>query len=104
VGVAARLARQAHPDINELPDPTVAGQKPDDPGEVRAVCLCAGRHLRAQPHDLLGRMPVGVEMVLAAEPVVIDAGRVRHRGVKPCVMLSGRENRGPARLVDAWRG
>jgi hypothetical protein len=40
------------------------------------------RHDRHDPEYLFGYLPVGSEIVLAAKPVVVDPGRVRHAGIK----------------------
>jgi hypothetical protein len=80
VGVVGR--RQAGPDIEELPDALAIRQlvhrvdqeQPRGPGDQRQ-----GRH---HVEHLLGRLPVGGEIVLAAQPVVPHPRRVRHGGVE----------------------
>jgi hypothetical protein len=80
VGVDQR--GQARPDVEELADTGLGGQVPHHPGQKRAVRPRAGDHLGAFPHYLLRCDAVGGEVVLPAEPVPVDPGRVRHAGVQ----------------------
>jgi hypothetical protein len=80
VGVGRR--GDAGPDVEELPDPGLRGQIADRAlhegtvGEHRVDQVRIGLQRR-----VAGR-PVHRVVVLAAEPVVIDPGDVRHAGVK----------------------
>jgi hypothetical protein len=68
-------------DVEELADAGLAGQIPHRPGQERAVPTHALYHVRVFPHGGLGSCPVGGEVVLSAEPVVIDAGDMRDAGI-----------------------
>ena len=79
VGVVRR--RDAGPDIQELADLAVPGQEAHRPGEERPVGPCGQPDLREGLDRLLARGPVGGEVVLPAEPVVVHPGDVRHARV-----------------------
>jgi hypothetical protein len=73
--------RQAAAEVDELADAGLAGQEADGPAQERPVVL---DHLAGDGRDaeeLVGHLTVGGEVVLAAQEVVVDAGRVRHAGV-----------------------
>ena len=80
VSVARR--RDAGPDVEELPDPSLRGEVPDHPAEERAVRVGAGDQLRVDLNRRLSGCPVGGVIVLAAKHVVVNAGLVRHSGVE----------------------
>src|SRR5258705_4569 len=48
-----------------------------------------GHHLRPRPHPPLRHFPVGRVMVLAAQPVAVHPGRMRHQGIKPGAWING---------------
>jgi hypothetical protein len=87
MGVVRR--RQAGADVEELADAGLGGQVTDGPAEERAVGPHVGRDPRPDGNDLLGGFPVGGEIVLAAQPVVVDPGRVGHAGVDPARHVLG---------------
>ena len=68
-------------DVKELPNAGLAGQVPHGPGQERPVSPHALHHVRVFPHGGLGGGPVRGEVVLAAEPVIVDAGNVGDAGV-----------------------
>jgi hypothetical protein len=73
--------RDAGADVEELPDAGLPGQVPHRPGQELAVGLHRLRQLRIRLQGQLARLAVGGEVVLAAEPVVVDPCRVRPAGV-----------------------
>src|SRR5579863_432936 len=68
-------------DVEELGDPGLASQEAHDPGEERPVGPDRLDDPRVRGHDRVPRRAVGGEVVLAAEPVIVHAGAVRHAGV-----------------------
>jgi hypothetical protein len=79
-----RVVRGGDPgaEVQELADGRLAGQVPGHPAEEGPVGAHPEPQARRHGHHALGGLPVGGEVVLAAEPVVIDPGRVRHAGVQ----------------------
>ena len=73
-----RLGRQAGADIEELPDARLGHQPGHGPVHERPVGADITDHSRPDRDDRFGRLPVSSEVVLAAQPVVIDPGRMRH--------------------------
>ena len=74
------LGRQADADVQELADPRVRGQVADGQPQELAIGHGLGPGGRDEPDDLLGGYPVGLEVVLAAQVVVIhprDVGNGR---------------------------
>ena len=69
-------------DVQELADAGLGGQVPGRPAEEGAVGAHPEPQARRRGQHALGGLPVGGEVVLAAEPVVVDPGRVRHAGVQ----------------------
>jgi hypothetical protein len=67
------------PEIEELADPL--GQVADGAGEEPPVRLDPPAEARGYGQDAFGGFAVRREVVLAAQPVVVDAGRVGDRGV-----------------------
>jgi hypothetical protein len=68
--------RQAGAEVEELPDAGLGGQETDHPGQKRPAR--PGR-LHRLGEDLVGLFrgpPVGLEVVLAAQPVVVDPRRM----------------------------
>jgi hypothetical protein len=80
VGTVRR--RQPGPNVEELPDPGLAGQVTHGAPEERTVRPDPGNDRRVRRDRLLSGLPVGGEIVLPAEPVVVDAGRMRNAGVE----------------------
>jgi hypothetical protein len=74
VGVVG--GRQAGADVEELPDALV-DQIADAAGEELPVGARRVHDARDMPGDLVARAPIGLEVVLSAEPVVPDTGRDR---------------------------
>jgi hypothetical protein len=71
-----RAARQATANVEKLTDPGVA-QESGCPRKELAVTTHGVQNLRHRPHHFLRGAPVSREVVLAAQAVVIDPGRVR---------------------------
>src|SRR5205823_14745369 len=83
--------RQAGADVEELPDPGLAGQVAHGPGEEPALQPGDVGDAREHLQDRVADLAVGREVVLAAQQVVPHPGRVRGAGVEP-----GRERGAPA--------
>ena len=79
-------------DVEELADPLL-GEEADCPHQKRPVGAGGVAHLRGGCQHALGRRPVGGEVVLAAEQVVVGAGGMRDAGVdlrqRPARLRSG---------------
>jgi hypothetical protein len=92
---------QAGADVQELPDPRLDGQVADRPGQERPGR--AGDHgdTGKDLQVLIARCPVDRVVVLAAQPVVPDPGRMRHRVVDTRAGEQIRPSR--PRLPPAWR-
>jgi len=73
--------RQARAHVQELADPGLVGHVQDDPSQERPVGQGDIHDPRVDCAELIAGHPVDLVVVLAAEPVVPDPGRVRHRGV-----------------------
>src|SRR5262249_11270837 len=67
-------------------------QEAHRPGEEGTVRPDPEAEPRRDGQHPLGRLPVGGEVVLAAQPVVVDAGRVRDGGVYFGRLVAAREN------------
>src|SRR6266571_1717196 len=87
VGVVG--GRQAGADVQELADPRLAGQVPDRAAQERPVSAGEAGDVREHRHDLVTDHAVGRVMVLAAQPVIPDPGRVRHGYVELRRVLAG---------------
>ena len=74
--------RQAGADVQELADPGLAHQVPDRPPQEGPVPR-AERTMSDEPRSLFSGYPVAGEVILPAQPVVIDPGDVRNGGVHP---------------------
>src|SRR6185437_7431181 len=74
-------AWQAGTDVKELPDTRVVDQVPDGTTEKGAVLAHRGAHSPPALHGFFRGLPIGRVVVLAAEVVVVDPGRVRFRRV-----------------------
>ncbi|OLT34374.1 hypothetical protein BJF79_07335 [Actinomadura sp. CNU-125] len=70
--------RQADADVEELPDPLPSGEVVDGAVEERAGVACGVDDLGDELGDQCTGVPVGLVVVLAAQPVVPQACRVRH--------------------------
>jgi hypothetical protein len=77
--VRVRAGRQPGADIEELADPRIA-QECDRADEEVAVTARGIQHLWHKLQASLGHLPVGGEVVLATQHVVIHARRVRDVG------------------------
>ena len=74
-------------DVEELADAGLADEVVDRPDEEDPLRAHHGPDRRDLRRQRLGDRPVGGEVVLAAEPVVVDPGRLRHRRVDLRVVL-----------------
>jgi hypothetical protein len=79
VGVVA--AGQAGADVEELADARLGGQIVDRAAEEGAVLPDARDDVRILLDHQLGGLAVRLEVVLAAEPVIVDPRDRRHAGV-----------------------
>jgi hypothetical protein len=77
------LGGQADADVEELADPRVRSQVAHGQPQELAVGHGLGPGYRYEPHDLLGGYPVGLEVILAAEVVVIHPRDVGDGGIHP---------------------
>ena len=105
--VHVTFRRDAGADVEELPYPRLPGEVADGAAEERPVRAGGERPVRVDPGRLLGRLPVGGVIVLAAEQVVVDPGLVRHGDIErqcpgpdcAAVHRSHRSHRSHRRLV-----
>src|SRR5690606_9465406 len=74
------LGGEARADVEELPDP-VADQEPHRPADEPPVGQRLLPGVGRGPEQLLRRLPVYREVVLASQHVVVDAGHARNRGI-----------------------
>jgi hypothetical protein len=88
--VHVALGRDAGADIEELADPRLPGEVADGPPQEGPVLAHGGTQDRVHGQHRAGGVLVGEEVVAAAQPVVIDTGRVGLSGVN--------SRRYPARL------
>jgi len=79
VGVVC--GRQPGPDIEELPDSDLPDQILDDPPEKGAVRAGDVDDARVDSAELVAGQPVDLVVILAAEPVIPDPGRMRNGDV-----------------------
>ncbi len=79
--VDVALGGQAAAEVDELPDPGLAGEEADDPAQEGPVVLDHVAGDRRDRQELFGHLAVGGEVVLAVQQVVVDARRVRHARV-----------------------
>jgi hypothetical protein len=75
------LRRQPGTDIKELPDPGLLREVAHRGGEKRPVRPNAGQDVRVDLERGLCGLPVGGEVILAAQPVVLDTRRVCHADI-----------------------
>jgi hypothetical protein len=85
LGDLMRIVRGGQPgtDVEELADPGLTGQEPHGAAEERPISASGGAHVRQELQDLFSDLPVGGEVVLAAQPVVPDPCGMRHARVEP---------------------
>ncbi|GFJ77498.1 hypothetical protein Phou_016780 [Phytohabitans houttuyneae] len=76
-------------DVEVLVDSGVRGQVGDGPVHEASVFLGGGADVWEGFGDLVGGFAVGGDVVFAAEPVVVAAGRVRPGGVDRLVTAAG---------------
>jgi hypothetical protein len=74
--------RQPGTDVQELADARLAGQVADRPAQKGPVRPGLGHDARQHRGHLVARLPVDGEVILAAEPVVPDPGRMGHRRIQ----------------------
>jgi hypothetical protein len=80
--VHVALGGDARADVQELAD-TIRGEEPDRPADERAVGPADERGGGFDRGDRPGHVLVGQEVMRAAQPVVINPGRVRPPGFHP---------------------
>jgi len=68
--------------VKELADSALGGQVAHRAGKERAVRPDVAEYAGIGGDRLLGGLPVGGEIVLAAQPVIVHPGHVRHAGVE----------------------
>src|SRR5215203_3153036 len=73
--------RDAGADVEELSDPQLPGKEAHGPAHEAAVLQDADADAWEHGRDRLPGLAVGGEVVLAAKPVVVSAGRMGHRRV-----------------------
>src|SRR5262249_6992863 len=81
--VAVVLGGDAGAYVEKLPDPGLACQEPDRSAQERPVGLNGGAEIGVQGDDRARGVAVSLKIVVAAQPVVVDAGDVRLGGVDP---------------------
>jgi hypothetical protein len=74
---------QPRAQVQELADARVAGRPGDRRAQELPVAPNQVPHAGIEDEQLLGELPVGGEVVLPAQPVVVDAGDVRSCDVNP---------------------
>src|SRR6266516_4432414 len=72
---------QAGAEVEELPDARLAGQEADHAADERPVVADGSRDVGQGRKQLPCGLPVGGEVVLAAQDVVVDPGDVRRRRI-----------------------
>ena len=80
VGVVRR--RDAGADVQKLPDARHPRQVAHRIGQESPLRADIAQDSRIGLNHLLGGLPVNREIILAAQPVVVDPGDVRHAGVQ----------------------
>jgi hypothetical protein len=86
-------------DVKELPDTGRTGQESHRPGQEGAIRARRHRHIRERLDGQVPGRPIDGEIVLAAQPVVINPGKMRHTGIKEERLTAGRHNL-PAPFYD----
>src|SRR5262249_61327481 len=76
------LGGDAGAEAQKLADTGLASKVPPRPAQEGPVGLDAGDDPREHRHDLLGGLPVGSEVILAPQPVVVDPRRIRHARIE----------------------
>ena len=94
--------RDAGADVEELADARLPGQVTHRAGQEGAVGADRVDDVRIGLDRLLAGRPVGGEVVLAAQPVVVDAGDMRHAGVEVQGHLVGGRRGAVARIRGWW--
>jgi len=79
--VHAVRRRQPGADVEELPDARLGRQVPHGPAQERPVLPRGGASVRRMLQHLLRQRPVGGEVVLPADHVVVHAGGMRSRRI-----------------------
>jgi hypothetical protein len=84
LGHLVRVVRrgQPGPDVEELPDARLGGQVVHHAAEKRPLRADAEPYFRQRGDDLLGDHPVRREVILAAQPVVVDPRDMRHARIE----------------------
>lgn len=77
------VVRRGQPgaDVEELADPGLLGQEGHRSAQEPPVFHCGDTDGREPCGDRISGFPVGGEVIFAAQPIVVPAGRVRHRRV-----------------------
>src|SRR2546430_11157110 len=73
--------RQAGADVQELADALFGGQVPDGPGEKGPAGAGRADQFRDERENPVADLPVNGVMILAAQPVIPDPGRMRNRRI-----------------------
>jgi hypothetical protein len=101
LGDLVRIARgrQAGADVEELPDTRLGDQVPDRAGQESPVGPYGLQNAGERFVAGLGGPAIGLEVVLAAQPVVIDPGRVGNTGIDAFRQLRHDADHTPAARV-----
>jgi hypothetical protein len=75
--------REARADVQELPHPSLACQEANDTSQEMTVGTGDIHDSREDRTELVTGRAVDSVVVLAAQPVIPDPGRMRHRCVDP---------------------
>src|SRR5262245_22543204 len=68
-------------EIDELPDPVFLGEQPYDLAEKMAIMLGHPAHDREMGDDFLRSLAIGIEIVLAAQIIIIHPGDIWCAGI-----------------------
>jgi hypothetical protein len=79
VGVVG--GRDSGADVEKLPDPGFGSQEPHNASEERPVRADRHDDPRVRLHYRVAGCAVRGEVVLAAQPIVVHPGAVRHGGI-----------------------
>jgi len=80
--VHGTLRGQPHADVEELADTGLGRQEPDDPAQEAPVLQRRPAQPRHQREHLLRGDPVRLEVILAAQVIVVHARHVRRRHIQ----------------------
>src|ERR1700691_2237138 len=101
--VGAAGGGYAGTDVEELRQPGLVGQEPDRASEEGPILACRGGRRGVDRRQRVCVGPVGGEVILAAQPVVVDPGMVRDAGVECRVaIVRGRRGIVAAHVGDSF--